>query len=229
LEGFVAGKGVIRGESIERFEFSERGFALEIPLTLGHKTGYYFDQRPLRERIEHLARGRTVLDTYTFTGSLALSAWRGGATRVVGVDSSQDAIACAERHAQLAAADVQFIRADAIEFMDRARVEGQRYELLICDPPKFAKSKKARDGALGLMRHMAAKGIAITAERGLFVICSCSSALGMPELTRAVALGARDVGRELSVVERLFQGPDHPVPAAFPEGLYLSTLICRLD
>lgn len=229
LEGFVAGKGVVRGEAIDKLEFDERGFRYEIPLTLGHKTGYYFDQRPLRERIEQLARGRTVLDTYTFTGSLALSAARGGAKQVLGVDSSQEAITCAERHAQLAGVSAEFVRADAVQFMDNAREQGQRYDLVICDPPKFAKSKKARGGALGLMRHMAAKGVAVTAEGGLFVICSCSSAIGVPELMRAAALGARDVGREISVSERLFQGPDHPVPAAFPEGLYLSTLICRLD
>jgi 23S rRNA (cytosine1962-C5)-methyltransferase len=230
LEGFVPNKGVVRGDTtLTELEFLERGFSYRIPLTLGQKTGFYFDQRPLRERVEQLAAGRRVLDTYTFTGSLALSAWRGGARHVVGVDSSADALQIAARHAQNAGAKVAFEHADALEFLGQVGAGGERFDLVICDPPKLAQSRKGREGAGGMMRHVAARGISATAEGGLFVISSCSSAVGVPELMRAVALGARDCGRELRVLERLFQGADHPVPAAFPEGLYLSTLVCQLD
>lgn len=229
LEGFEAGNRVIRGdESLTHFEFSELGLAYSIPLTLAQKTGYYFDQRPLRARIKELSRGLSVLDTYTYVGSLARAAAAGGAQRVVGVDSSRDAIEVAKAQLSNDSPPVEFQCADAQSALSAAAGEGG-YDLVICDPPKLAKSRKSRDGALGLMRQLIGSGVAATRERGTFVICSCSAAIGVPELMRATALGARDQGREIRVLERVFQGADHPVPAAFPEGLYLTTLICAVD
>jgi 23S rRNA (cytosine1962-C5)-methyltransferase len=229
-EGFTPTHGVVRGDTtLDAFDFSERGFKFHIPFSLGHKTGFYVDQRPLRARIEELSRGRRVLDTYSFVGAVALSAARGGAKEVHAVDASAPALEVAAECAALNGLSerVIFERADAVEVLNQAGRKGG-YDLVICDPPKLAPSRAARERALGNMRKLAASGCRATRPGGLLVVCSCSAAIGVNELTRAVALGARDVGAHALVLERFFQGPDHPVPAAFPEGLYLCSLLVEV-
>jgi 23S rRNA (cytosine1962-C5)-methyltransferase len=230
-EGFEAGTGVIKGDtSVTSFEFRERGLAFRIPLELGQKTGFYFDQRPLRARLEELARGRSVLDTFSYVGAIALSAARGGATSVEAVDNSALAI---EVGAECAAVNglahrIRFERGDAHDALAHAGRHGG-VDLVVCDPPKLAPSRQARGRALDAMRRLAGAGARATKPGGLFVLCSCSAAIGHHELARALALGTRDIGARATVLERFSQGPDHPVPAAFPEGLYLSSLIAQID
>jgi 23S rRNA (cytosine1962-C5)-methyltransferase len=229
-EGFTPAHGVVRGDSsLDAFDFTERELKFRIPFSLGHKTGFYVDQRPLRARIEELARGRRVLDTYSFVGAVALSAARGGATEVHAVDASAPALEVAAECAALngLTGRVTFERADAVEILNQAGRKGG-YDLVICDPPKLAPSRAAKARALQNMRKLAASGCRATKPGGLLVVCSCSAAIGLNELTRAVALGARDVGVHALVLERFFQGPDHPVPAAFPEGLYLCSLLVEV-
>jgi 23S rRNA (cytosine1962-C5)-methyltransferase len=230
-EGFEASRGVVRGDpNLKELSFTERGLQFRIPLELGQKTGFYLDQRPLRERIEALAKGRRVLDAYSYVGACALSAARGGAESVEAVDTSALAI---EVGAECAALNqlsdrVHFECTDAHEALTRAGRKGG-FDLVICDPPKLAPNRAARGRALDAMRKLAGHGARATKPGGLLVLCSCSAAVGTGELTRALALGARDVGARATVLERLTQGADHPVPAAFPEGLYLSSLIARID
>jgi 23S rRNA (cytosine1962-C5)-methyltransferase len=230
-EGFNAGSGVIRGdERLEAFELRERGLDFRVPLELGQKTGFYADQRGLRARIEELSRGRRVLDTYCYVGAAALSAARGGAELVEAVDSSA---LCVEVGAACALSNglqqrVRFERGDALEALAHAGRKGG-HDLVICDPPKLAPTRAARGRAVDNMRRLAGAGARATRPGGLLVICSCSAAVGLAELGRALALGARDVGARAIVRERHFQGPDHPVPAAFPEGLYLTCLIAEVS
>ena len=229
-EGFAPTQGLVRGDTVlDAFEFAERGLKFRIPFSLGHKTGFYVDQRPLRARIEELARGKRVLDTYSFVGAVALSAARGGASEVRAVDASAPALEVGAECAALngLSGRVVFERADAVEVLNQAGRQGG-YDLVICDPPKLAPSRAVKMRALENMRKLAASGCRATRPGGLLVVCSCSAAIGLNELTRAVALGARDVGAHALVIERFFQGPDHPVPAAFPEGLYLSSLIVEV-
>jgi 23S rRNA (cytosine1962-C5)-methyltransferase len=230
-ENFAARAGVIWGdETLSAFEFVERGLRFRIPLELGQKTGFYVDQRPLRARIEALARGRSVLDAFSYVGAIALSAARGGAVSVEAVDTSAIAL---EVGAECAAANglaerVRFERLDAHEALAHAGRKGG-LDLVVCDPPKLAPGRAARGRALDAMRRLAAEGARATRPGGLFVLCSCSAAIGHAELTRALALGARDVGARATVLERASQGPDHPVPAAFPEGLYLGSVISEIQ
>jgi 23S rRNA (cytosine1962-C5)-methyltransferase len=230
LEGFTAGSGVVRGDrELDTLEFLELGVKYRVPLVLGQKTGFYCDQRPLRARIEQLAAGRRVLDAFCYVGSVALSAARGGAQHVLGVDTNALALETAAECAALNGlqASVDFERADAHDVLAHAGRKGG-YDLVVCDPPKLAPSRAARGRALDVMRRLAAAGCRATRPGGLLILCSCSAAVGMPELTRSLALGARDVGARAVILERLFQGADHPVPAAFPEGLYLVTLIAQV-
>jgi len=225
-EGFTPRSGILRGDAdLAEFDFLERGLRFRIPLALGQKTGFYFDQRPLRARVEQLSAGRRVLDAYCYTGSLALAAARGGASELLAIDSSGPALQVAARIAAEngLAERIAWVEADAPA--ELARRSG--FDLVICDPPKLAPGRGARGRAGDAMRRIAALGHRATREGGLLVLCSCSAALGPAELTRALALGARDAGRRALVWERFSQGPDHPVPAAFPEGLYLSTVIAE--
>ena len=229
-EGFEVTRGVVLGDaSVNELSFVERGLSFCIPFELGQKTGFYVDQRPLRARVEALAHGRRVLDTFTYVGAIALSAARGGAKEVHAVDASALALEVAASVARDngLAERFDFERADAHDALSLAGRRGG-YDLVVCDPPKLAPTRAAKKRALGAMRRLAAAGARATRPGGLLVLCSCSAAIGVEELTRAAALGGRDVGVRPVVLERVFQGADHPVPAAFPEGLYLSSLFIEV-
>ena len=230
IENFVPGSGVIHGEPTSFLAFEEREIAYRLPLDLGQKTGFYFDQRVLRGRVEQLAHGRRVLDAYSYVGSFALAAARGGAQHVTAVDDSAVAI---EVGAEIALANgfadrIAFTKADARRFLQNAHEAGGRYDLVIVDPPRFAPSRGARDQALVAYAKTAEMACRAVEPEGLLVICSCSAAVDINMLTRALASGALRANVQATVLERWFQGADHPVLAAFPEGLYLKALIARI-
>lgn len=231
LEGFEASKGVIRGELPGgALRFVERGIRYELPPELSQKTGFYFDQRPLRARVEQLARGKRVLDAFSFIGTFSLGAARGGASEVLAVDESAVAL---DVGAQVARANglsdkIRFVREDARSALQRAGREGG-YDLVVCDPPKLAPTRASREEALNAYRKLASLGARATRPGGLLVLCSCSAAVNSDALVRALALGATDANLTAIVLERHYQGADHPVPAAFPEGLYLKSVLARIE
>lgn len=230
IEGFEPASGVVRGDAtLESLVFRERGLRYDVPVALSQKTGFYLDQRPLRTRVEQLAHGRRVLDVYSFVGTFAMAAARGGAREVVAVDESAAALGVGATLARLNGLEgrIDFVRSDARRHL--ARAASEPFDLVICDPPKLAPSKGAREGALGAYRALAAAACRATKPGGLLVFCSCSGAVGMDDLTRALALGAREANMHATVFDRHFQGGDHPVGAAFPEGLYLKSVIARVD
>ena len=230
-EGFEGEGGIVRGEQgVTSLAFSERGIAYDLPLSLAQKTGFYLDQRPMRGRVEQLAKGKRVLDVYSYVGAFALAAARGGATEVVAVDESALALEVGADSARRngLGAGIRYVRGDARDKLTQAGLEGG-YDLVLCDPPKFAPSKGARGGALTAYQKLAAAACRATKPGGLLLLSSCSAAVGLDALTRALALGAREVGVRAVVLERFFQGIDHPVPAAFPEGLYLKSLLTAIE
>lgn len=221
-EGFELRSGVVWGEAVSELIMSELGLRYQIPLELSQKTGYYFDQRPLRARIEQLSAGRSVLDTYCFVGSLGLLAKRAGASEVVCVDSSALALELGGSFARLNELDVKFERAKALDYLNAA---GPKFDLVIADPPKLAQSRAGLKKAMGAFRSICAAATSRTSASGIVIVSSCSAALGIDQVERCLALGARDAGRNAVVFERVFQGGDHPVAPAFPEGRYLSTAL----
>ncbi len=225
-EGFEGIRGVVRGAEPTELRMRELGIDYVIAGEISQKTGYYFDQRPLRARLMQLSVGRTVLDTYCFLGSIGLLAKRAGATRVVCVDSSGPALAAGARTAQLNGLEVEFCQAKAQDYLHE---RGELFDLVIADPPKLAQSRAGLKKAMFAFRAIAAAAVRRTTPGGLVVLSSCSAALGIEEVERCLALGAADAGRRVTVIERLFQGPDHPVPPAFPEGRYLSTALAWAD
>jgi 23S rRNA (cytosine1962-C5)-methyltransferase len=227
-EGFVPTRGVVRGEERTSFEFKERGLSFQVPLDVGQKTGFYFDQRPLRARVEHLARGRRVLDAYSFVGTFALAAARGGAAKVVAVDESAIALEVGAECARLNRLEgqIEFLKQDARKVLAEAKGS---YDLVIVDPPRLAPTRGTRDHALLAYSKLAEQACHAVAPGGVLVYCSCSGAVDLFALARAVATGARRANVEATVFERGYQGADHPAPAAFPEGIYLKWVMARIE
>lgn len=234
-EHFTPASGVVRGATeVSRFEFKERGLSWSVPFAVGQKTGYYFDQRDLRARVEVLARGagdgvkpKRVLDAYSYVGAFGLGAARAGA-EVTCVDESALAIEVGAENARAngLADRMRFERGDARRAMQDAL---GAYDITIVDPPRLAPTRSAREQALVMYSKLAELGCRATKPGGLLVLCSCSAAVDLSALTRALATGAVRANVSALVVERSFQGADHPVPAAFGEGLYLKALVARLE
>lgn len=225
-EGFEAPGGALFGELPQELCFRERGLRFTLPGELGQKTGFYFDQRPLRARIEALSAGRRVLDAYSYVGAIGLAAARGGAAAVTSVDSSAPALSVLVRLAAANGVSVRAEKADAVEFMAG---HPSAFDLVVADPPKLSPGRAARDRALRAFRRIAASAVTAVAPGGLLALSSCSQAIGLLEVERALALAAKDAKKRVTVVERLFQGADHPVPPAFPQGLYLSTVLAYVE
>lgn len=227
-EAFTPGSGVVRGADVKAFVFQERGLRWHIPLELAQKTGFYFDQRDMRAKVEGLARGKRVLDAYAFTGTFGLSAARGGAREVVCVDESALAMEIAASSARDNGLErvMRFERQDARRAMQDAHAA---FDLSVVDPPRLAPSRGAKEQALVMYAKLAELGCRATKPGGLLVLCSCSAAVDLGSLTRALATGAVRANVQATVIDRGFQGPDHPVPAAFPEGLYLKALVARVE
>lgn len=234
-EHFVPASGVVRGDvEVNRFEFKERGLAWSIPFEIGQKTGYYFDQRDLRGRVEVLARAsgpdakpKRVLDAYSYVGAFGLGAARAGAD-VTCVDESALAMEIGAENARANGLvdRIRFERGDARRAMQDAH---GAYDLTIVDPPRLAPTRSAREQALVMYSKLAELGCRATKPGGILVLCSCSAAVDLFALTRALATGAVRANVSALVVERSFQGADHPVPAAFGEGLYLKALVARVE
>jgi 23S rRNA (cytosine1962-C5)-methyltransferase len=228
IEKFTPGSGIVRGDAIEALQMRERDLVFQLPLEIGQKTGFYFDQRSLRARVEQLAYGRRVLDAYSFVGAFAIAAARGGAREVLAVDESALAI---EVGAECARANgvgekVKFVKQDARHALAEAH---GGFDLVIADPPRLAPNRAARDQALVAYAKLAENACRATKPGGFLVFCSCSAAVDLHALTRALAQGATRANVSVTVLERWFQGADHPVPAAFGEGLYLKALIARVE
>lgn len=226
-EKFEPSSGVVRGEAVRALEVVERGLKFSIPLELGQKTGFYFDQRSLRARVEQLAHGKRVLDAYSFVGAFALAAARGGAREVVAVDESALAL---EVGAECAAANglgdrITWLKEDARRALTEAK---GTFELVIANPPRLAPNRGARDQALLAYAKLAENACRAVRPGGFVVFCSCSAAVDLQALTRTLAQGATRANVDATVLERWFQGADHPVPAAFGEGLYLKALIAHV-
>ncbi len=227
-EGFQPASGVVRGEPITALDVLERDLRFQIPLELGQKTGFYFDQRQLRARVEQLAHGRRVLDAYCYVGAFAIAAARGGAREVLAVDESALAVEVgAECARDNGVGDrVTFVKQDARHALAEAH---GAYDLVIADPPRLAPTRGAREQALLAYARLAENACRATRPGGALVLCSCSAAVDLQALTRALAQGATRANVQATVLERWFQGADHPVPAAFGEGLYLKALIARVE
>jgi 23S rRNA (cytosine1962-C5)-methyltransferase len=208
-------------------QVEEHGIPFVVDLAHGQKTGAFLDQRDNRRRVGDLAPGRRVLNLFSYAGGFALHAAARGAAQVTSVDTAAAAHATAQASFRAAGLDPgahSFVSADVHAFLDGARARGDRWDLVVSDPPSFASNEKALSRALSAYRALHRGCAEVLSERGLLCAASCSSHVDAPAFLSTLddrALG----GRALSLLELRGAGTDHPTLAAFPEGLYLKFAI----
>lgn len=204
----------------------------EVDLESGHKTGLFLDQRENRRLTGELAAGARVLDVYSYTGGFAVHAALGGAREVTVVDSARPAVEAARRNFALSGlepAGHRFVCADAFTFLADAAERGERFELIVVDPPSFAPSERARPRALDAYRSLQRAALALCEPGGFLMSASCSSHVSTRDLMAALDRAARDAGRRIRVLEVRGAASDHPVLPCFPEGDYLSFLMVAVE
>jgi 23S rRNA (cytosine1962-C5)-methyltransferase len=197
----------------------------------GQKTGAFLDQRLNYAAAAEHARGE-ALDICTYQGGFALHMAR-RCSRVTGVDASRSALEVAERNLEAnrkqLAAEVDWVEADAFELLRAWSDAGTQYDTIVLDPPAFAKSKRAVDGALRGYKELNLRALKMIRPGGVLVTCSCSHHISAADFTATVAAAAGDVGRRLRLLERRGAAPDHPVILTIPETEYLKCLICAVE
>lgn len=221
---------IVRGPSVRRLVFTERGLEYAVGLELAQKTGFYFDQRDNRAMLERFTNGARVLDLYCYVGAFGLAAARGGAREVLAFDSSAAVVAEAASIARTngLANNVSFARGDVRRVLENLRRDGERFDVVVLDPPKLAPTVRHLRRALTAYRRLNAQAFDRVEPGGLVLTCSCSGALQQGDMLRTLALAARDSGRQLTLLQMGQQGMDHPVPAAFPEGRYLKAALLEV-
>ncbi|GAA5513438.1 ribosomal RNA large subunit methyltransferase I [Deinococcus carri] len=207
--------------------FRESGLHFEADVVRGQKTGFFLDQRENRRRVEALARGRRVLNAFSFSGGFSLYAARGGAREVVSLDISAHALASAGRNFALnpgLTARHETVQADVFEWLAQT---GREFDLIILDPPSLARREAERAGAIRAYGKLAADGLRRLAPGGVLVSASCSAHVSAEEFFEAVRGAARRSGRKWRELRTSRHAPDHH--ASFPEAEYLKAIYLQLD
>jgi 23S rRNA (cytosine1962-C5)-methyltransferase len=229
--GAPAGRVLWGAEPPEVLAIDEHGMKVLVDVRRGQKTGHFLDQRENRRMVRALAAGRPeALNLFSYTGGFSVAAALGGASHVVSVDVDQDAIRLARENFRangLDPADHAFAAEDCFEILARYKREGRRFDLVVCDPPAFAKSQKAVDAAIAGYASLNRAALAVVAPGGLLVTASCSARVSVEQFTDAVKEAAFKARVDLQLVAETRQPPDHPVSLQFREGRYLKCLVLR--
>ena len=208
----------------------ENGHKFLVDWEKGQKTGFFLDQRENRARVERYARGRRVLNLFCYTGGFSIYALAGGAVSVDSVDSSARAIELVDQNVALnfgTSAPHRSLCCDAIDFVKEAPKDA--YDLIIVDPPAFAKHRGALSNALRAYQRLNAAAISAVAPGGLVFTFSCSQVVDREAFALAVFSAAADAGRRVRIIDRLCQGADHAVNIFHPEGAYLKGLVLYVE
>jgi 23S rRNA (cytosine1962-C5)-methyltransferase len=209
----------------------ENGILYRADLTQGQKTGWFFDQRDNRAFMARLAQGASVLDLYCYTGGFALAAAKGGARAVHAIDRSGTALALAQEAAQLNgfSALCRFEESEVFARLAKLKEEGARYEIVMADPPAFAKSRKDIGAALKGYRKLARLCAQVTAPGGIVMLASCSHHITGEALLAEARRAIHDAGRSARLLRQAGAAPDHPLHPHLPESGYLKALVFALD
>lgn len=230
LEGLEERTGLLYGQVPDRVEMQENGIRILVDVKKGQKTGYFLDQKENRAAIAPFVKDATVLDCFTHTGSFALHAAHYGAQDVTGVDTSQYACGYAEENARLNGFEnVRFVAANAFDLLADQSQQGIQYDVIILDPPAFAKSRSNIPAATKGYKEINLRALKMLRDGGYLITCSCSQHI-VPTMFRAIVLqAAQDANVRLMQVEFRSQGRDHPTLPAALETQYLKCGIYRVD
>jgi 23S rRNA (cytosine1962-C5)-methyltransferase len=209
----------------------EHGLLFYADLAAGQKTGLYFDQRENRRTLAPWCQDRMVLDCFCYTGAFSLYAARAGATSITACDAAAGAVEAAQRNLILNGIDPAehtFLAGDCFELLERFGMEGRRFDVVILDPPSFARDRASRHTAERAYVRLNQLALHCVEPGGLLASASCTSQVSPPAFREALAKAARNAGQRLFIVHDAGQAPDHPVPAHFPEARYLKFVVSRV-
>jgi len=213
----------------DEVEVVESGLTFAAPLRAGQKTGWFYDQTANRRRLaRYLAPGARVLDVCSYAGAWAITALKNGAASARCIDSSELALGFAQRNAHANEVELATIRADAFDALKQLREAGERFDVVILDPPAFIKRKKDIPQGIAAYRKLNQLALNLIDGDGLLVSCSCSYHLTGDELAGAIQTAARHSGRFVQILETGGQSADHPVHPAIAETRYLKAFFCRV-
>jgi 23S rRNA (cytosine1962-C5)-methyltransferase len=230
LEGLELQDGPLWGETPARLvRIEEDGIAFQVNVAEGQKTGSYLDQRANRRAVAPLGAGRRVLDAFCYTGGFGLHAARAGAAEVVGIDTSAPALELARENSRLnGLSNVSFLQGDVFAQLGALVEAGERFGLVVLDPPKFARARHAVEEALRGYRRLQALALRLLDPDGFLVTCCCSGLITVAMLEDLLAQLAAEEKRDVQVLEVRGPSPDHPVSVACLESHYLKCLITRV-
>ena len=229
LEGLEQTTGLLRGEVPDEVDMVENGIHFLVDVKHGQKTGFFLDQKQNRAALEPLCRDARVLDCFCHNGSFALHAAKYGASSVLGVDISEEALAVARRNAEINGFDnVTFEAHNCFDLLRDLTDAGEKFDLVILDPPAFTKNKAAVQSAIRGYKEINLRGLKLVRPGGFLVTCSCSQHV-LPEMFQEVInQAARDAKKRIRLVEFRTQGYDHPILPQSVETKYLKTMIIQV-
>ncbi|MGH6990217.1 MAG: class I SAM-dependent rRNA methyltransferase, partial [Stellaceae bacterium] len=230
LEGLPSETRIV-GTLPDPVAIEENGARFLVDPVAGQKTGWFFDQRENRRVVAGLAKGARLLDLYCFTGGFAIAAASAGAREVVGIDRSEPALALARQAAEMngAANCCRFERAEVFARLEELAAAGDRFDIVVADPPAFVKSRKELGPGLRGYRKLARLAAALVAPGGALFIASCSHNVAVLDFAEAVRRGLHDAGRVGRIIQSSGAAPDHPVHPDLPESAYLKAQLLALD
>lgn len=232
-EGLPVANGVLSGEHPpEWVEIVENGVRYRVNIVEGQKSGFYCDQRVNRLITARHTAGRRVLDCFCYSGGFSLNALMYGAASVVSIDSSALALDTLAQNIALngfGAAPHTMIQADVNKQLRLFAEAGERFDLIVLDPPKYAPSRASLTKAARAYKDLNRRGLMLLERGGLLATFSCSAAMDMATFKQVLAWAALDAGREIQFIQQFCQPEDHPVRSSFPEGEYLKGLLCLVS
>ena len=229
-EGMDRVKGFLSEPFDTNVPITENGIRYLVDVKEGQKTGFFLDQKYNRLAIQRLCRDARVLDCFTHTGSFALNAALGGARSVLGVDASESGCARARENARLNGMEdrVEFLCADVFELLPQLEQEGEKFDVVILDPPAFTKSRNSVKNAVKGYREINLRGMKLVKPGGYLATCSCSHFMDYELFTKTIHQAARSAHRRLRQVEYRTQAADHPILWAAEESYYLKFYIFQV-
>jgi 23S rRNA (cytosine1962-C5)-methyltransferase len=217
-----------KGEINAPVKFEENGFTFFADILHGQKTGFFLDQRDARAKTETLSLNKKVLNLFSYTCGFGVYALRGGAKSIENIDSSQSALELGEENFKLNFdnyKNVEFIKADVLDYVNDCISENKKYDLIICDPPGFAKSKFDVDNAVKAYTELNKRCMSLLNAKGIILSSSCSGMIKVDEFKNILKYAAGLANKDLQIISYITQPYDHTEKISFPEGQYLKTFI----
>jgi 23S rRNA (cytosine1962-C5)-methyltransferase len=230
MEGLPGYTEVAKGHFDKPAVVVEDGLEFQAPLAEGQKTGWFFDQAANRRALcKYVRKGARVLDVFSYVGAWGVRAAHNGAHEVTCIDSSAAALELAAVNAERNGVRLLTRKGDAFDVLEDLAKQGARFDIVVVDPPAFAKRKKDLPKALAAYKRLNQLAIQVIANDGVLVSCSCSFHVSAEDLQEAIAKAARGADKHLQILEVGGQAPDHPVHPAIPETRYLKAYFCRVN